>query len=255
LSDAGLRIRLSAAFDPEMRSEPGLSAANQLVIYGIVASVLVAVLETEPTLVSSMPSFFHIAHFTFFAAFSIEYCARLYAAPVNPKYRSALHYAATPAALVDLVVLLSFLLPYLGLETALLRSLRAARLVRLARLGRYSKAMQLVVSAVAERRYELGLSFVIASALLLASSTGLYFVERAAQPEDFGSIPRAMWWSVATLTTVGYGDIVPVTPLGRFFAALTAITGIGIIALPTGILAGAFSDAIRKSRAQTKDDA
>lgn len=254
LSGAGLRSRLSAALDPEMRSEAGLSAANQLVVYGIVASVLVAVLETEATMVEAMPSFFQIAHFAFFAAFLVEYCARLYAAPVNPKYRSMLHYAATPAALLDFVVLLSFLLPYLGLETALLRSLRAARLVRLARLGRYSKALQLVFSAVAERRYELGLSLVIACALLLLSSTGLYFVERHGQPEDFGSIPRAMWWSVATLTTVGYGDIVPMTALGKFFAALTAITGIGIIALPTGILAGAFSDAIRKSRVQPKDE-
>ena len=83
---------------------------------------------------------------------------------------------------------------------------------------------------------------------MLAASTLLYFVESTAQPEAFGSIPRAMWWAVETLTTVGYGDVVPVTPLGRFLAAVTALCGIGIIALPTGMLAGAFSDAIRHAR-------
>ena len=111
-----------------------------------------------------------------------------------------------------------------------------------------SRALNLVYVAIRSRSTELSLAFGLAFALMLAASTLLYFVESTAQPEAFGSIPRAMWWAVETLTTVGYGDVVPVTPLGRFLAAVTALCGIGIIALPTGMLAGAFSDAIRQAR-------
>ena len=94
------------------------------------------------------------------------------------------------------------------------------------------------------------MSLVIAGMLLLVVlDAALHRARATCQPEDFGSIPRAMWWSIATLTTVGYGDAIPVTPLGRIIAGLTAITGIGLIAMPTGILAAAFSDAIQHHRA------
>jgi voltage-gated potassium channel len=94
----------------------------------------------------------------------------------------------------------------------------------------------------------------IAGALLLISASALYVLEGGAQPDAFGSIPRAMWWSVATLTTVGYGDVVPVTALGRVFATLTAITGVGLIAMPAGILASAFSDAMQRKRDREDKD-
>ncbi len=177
--------------------------------------------------------------------FLVEYVARLYAAGANPRYGSVWRYAWTFAALTDLAVVMSYLMPVIGLEASLIRVFRVARLVRLARLGRYSLALRTISGAIARRRYELAVSMVAAFALMLLSSTALYFAESGLQPENFGSVPRAMWWSVATLTTVGYGDIVPITPLGRIFAALTAVVGIGFIALPTGILAGAFTDALR----------
>ena len=104
------------------------------------------------------------------------------------------------------------------------------------------------------------MSLVIAGILLLVSSTLLYMIEGEGQPDDFGSIPRAMWWSIATLTTVGYGDAVPHTVIGRILAGFTAVTGIGLIAMPTGILAAAFSDALqrqreeREARARNRED-
>lgn len=97
--------------------------------------------------------------------------------------------------------------------------------------------------------YELLLSVGVAGLLLLLSSAFLYAVEAAAQPEAFGSVPRALWWSIATLTTVGYGDVTPITALGKLFAGITAVAGIGLIAMPTGILAAAFSDAFQKKDA------
>jgi voltage-gated potassium channel len=86
---------------------------------------------------------------------------------------------------------------------------------------------------------------------LVGSSSLLYLVEAEAQPDAFGSLPRALWWSIATLTTVGYGDVTPITVLGKLFAGVTAIAGIGLIAMPTGVLAAAFSDALQRKRAGT----
>lgn len=156
----------------------------------------------------------------------------------------------SPATLLDLVVIVSIGFTLLGLEGVLLRLLRLIRLLRVARLGHFSRALGNIGHAIAERRMELVISVMIAFSLLLLSASALYVIQSEHQPEAFGSIPRAMWWSVATLTTVGYGDIVPVTPLGKIFAALTAITGIGLIAMPAGILASAFSAAMRRADAQ-----
>lgn len=243
-----LRKKLSLALDPEMRPEPGLSQVNVVVVCLICLSILLGVLETEQALTDRFDVLFQLVHIVLFLAFAVEYAARIFAAPMNPKFPSSFRYAITSASLLDLLVLVSFLLPILGLEAALLRMFRLARLVRLARLGRYSLAMQMIGSAISQRRYELGISFVAALGLMLLSSSVLYLAERSIQPDEFGSIPRALWWSAATLTTVGYGDVVPLTILGRFAAALTALTGIGLIALPTGILAGAFAEALRNIR-------
>jgi voltage-gated potassium channel len=151
----------------------------------------------------------------------------------------------TPLALLDLAAIAPFLLGYGTTDTFLLRVLRLLRIFRLARLGRFSVAIHLLAGAIRSRRYELSLSFVIAASVLVLSSALMYALEADAQPETFGSIPRALWWSVATLTTVGYGDVYPITPAGRVLAGLTAISAIGLIAMPTGILAAAFSDAFQ----------
>lgn len=244
------RTSLAQEIDPELRNQPGLSRLNLIIVILICLSILLGVVETEAELVARMPRFFLATHMIFFAVFLAEYVARILAAPVNPRHGSSFRYALKPASLFDLLVVLSFLLPFFGLEAAVLRLFRVARLVRLARLGRYSLAIQMIVSAIAARRYELCVSLIIAFALMLLSSSLLYLAERDLQPDAFGSIPRAMWWSVATLTTVGYGDAVPLTAVGRIAAAFTALTGIGLIALPTGILAGAFSDALRNLRGE-----
>ncbi len=246
----GFRERLSAQIDPEMRTAPGLSVLNRVVIAAIVVMITLGVLETEVRFVQRYGVPMQLIEAALFGVFAAEYAARLWVAPLNPRYRASWRYALTPAALLDLLVLFSFLLPAAGVETTVFRLIRLARLLRLARLGRYSEAMNLIFSAVRLRRTELMLSTLMAFGLMLAASTLLYLVESRVQPEAFGSIPRAMWWAVATLTTVGYGDIVPVTALGRFLAAVTALCGIGIIALPTSVLAGAFADALRRARGE-----
>lgn len=247
-----LRQRLAPAIDPELHPGPGLSRFNRAVVAAILGVVAIGILETEVRVIEGLGLWLPTLEAAFLTFFAVEYLLRLWVAGCNPRYRSGWRYALTPAALLDLAVLISFLSPVLGLEATVFRLLRLARLVRLARMGRYSRAFQLLHAAAVERAPELVISVALALGLMLGAATLLWLVESPAQPEDFGSIPRAMWWAVATLTTVGYGDIVPVTGLGRLFAAATALCGIGIIALPTGVLAGAFSDAIRRARQQAE---
>lgn len=246
--------RLARLIDPELHEGPGLTWVNRVVLSVILISTAVGILETEPLLRDRFGAWFVLAELSFFVIFGTEYLLRLLIAPCNPRYGSAWGFARTPAAMIDLVVILSMLAPFLGIQMTLLRLVRALRIIRLARLGRFSHAIHLLGRAIASRGPEILVSVVFAGMLLLFSSAGLYLLEGGRQPDDFGSIPRAMWWSVATLTTVGYGDAVPVTGFGRFFAALTALTGIGIIAVPTGLMAGAFTEALQQSREDKDKD-
>ena len=245
-----LRAWLYQMLEPSVWPKRGLSPVNKAVVALICLAAVVAVLESEPTLHAGRESLFLAIEIVLTGLFLVEYIARIWAAGEDSHYKGVwgrIRYALTWTAIVDLLAILPIFLFFLGNESFLLRLFRLIRIVRVARLGRFSSALQAISEAIRVRRYELFMSFVIASMLLLMSSTLLYIVEGGIQPETFGSIPRAMWWSIATLTTVGYGDVYPVTALGRVFAGLTAITGIGLIAMPTGILASAFSDALQNA--------
>jgi len=249
---ADYRRRLYIHLDPRAWSKTGFSPLNRLVISIILFSCVLAVIETEETVYSGRERLFFGLEAAVAIFFAIEYAMRLWVAPESGRYGTGnfarLRYAVTPAAVCDLIAIMPIFFMTMGTDAFLLRFVRLVRLVRLARLGAFSDAIIHLGEAVRLRRFELLLSAGIATSLLLVSATLLYIFEADAQPEAFGSIPRAMWWSLATLTTVGYGDVVPVTAAGRFFAGLTAITGIGLIALPTGILASAFSDVIQTRR-------
>jgi voltage-gated potassium channel len=251
------RERLHLELDPQARAG-GISLTNRLVMVLIVASSVTAVLATEAAVTRGQEAVFNGLEMIFAAIFLVEYGLRLWVAPVSGRHgrgwRAVLRYALTPAAILDLVAILPVLLMMMGGSLFILRLARVARLVRLARLGQFSHALDNIVEAVRCRAYELWLSVVVAFVLLLLSSTVVYLCEADLQPEAFGSIPRAMWWSLATLTTVGYGDAVPITAWGRIFAGLTAITGIGLIAMPAGILASAFSEAIQRRRRLEAED-
>lgn len=235
--------------------EPGggrLSWANRALIALVAVSVLAAILETEAPIREAHAGLFDALEIVVVVVFSVEYGLRLWTCTESPRFShpvlGRLRYALTPSALTDLVAIAPALLTGLGVEMFTVRLVRVLRILRLAKLGRFSRALRILAGAVGERRYELGLSAMAALLVLLTSSTLLYLAEAGIQPEAFGSIPRAMWWSVATLTTVGYGDVYPVTAIGRVFAAITALAGIGVIAIPTGILAAAFSEALQAGR-------
>jgi voltage-gated potassium channel len=249
-----LRLTLYRQLAPECRGEEGLSATNQIVCVLIILASLVAILETEVSIRANHAWWFVVFEVFFVSVFTVEYIARLYAAGEDRRYRGVrgrLRYALTPGALVDLIAILPSFFLLLGYNALILRLLKIFRLVR---IGRFNRAWAALAHALRSRVHELVLSGGAAGLVLVFSASSLYVVEAEHQPEAFGSIPRALWWSIATLTTVGYGDVTPVTALGKLLAGITAIAGIGLIAMPTGILAAAFSDAFQKREFRPEDE-
>ena len=259
MSLIAMRYAAYAALEPNARERQGLSTVNKLLVICIIVAAAFAILETEPELVDGRLGLFRTAELIFGAVFTLEYVVRLWIVPDNPDYAKyrfpRLRYAVSFPAIIDfLAIVPTFVtLGATGGGSLLLRFFRVLRILRLAKLGRMSSAWHDLSSAVTERRHELLLTISIAGVVLLVASTLMYWAEAGAQPDKFGSIPRAMWWCIVTLTTVGYGDVYPVTLLGKSLAGLVAIAGIGLIAMPTGILAAAFSDVVQQRRAEAAE--
>ncbi len=222
----------------------------------IILNVLAIVLESVQSVRTTFQAQFEAFEVFSVAIFTIEYLLRVWTANLNPHYHKPiignLKYAMTPLAIIDLLAFLPFYLASLGLDLRILRVLRIFRIFRLFKIVRYVKALSLINRVFRKKKEELIISLVFTAFLLLFASTLMYYVEHDTQPDNFSSIPRTMWWGIATLTTVGYGDIYPVTPLGQVLGGIIAIIGIGLFALPTGILASGFSEEL--SRRKQKDD-
>ena len=184
--------------------------------------------------------------------FSVEYGLRVWACTEEAGYRGSirgrLRYMVTPMALVDLWAVLPFYLPFLGVDLRFLRALRLFRILRVAKLGRYSAALQRLVEAFRRKKEELTNTVFILAMLLVVASSVMYYAEHAAQPEVFSSIPAAMWWGICTLSTVGYGDMYPVTVVGKVVGSVIAVLGIGMFALPTAIIGAGFLEVRERER-------
>lgn len=250
-----LRAGIHHQMSPMDWEEPGMSPVNSAILMLVVASVVVAVLQSEPMIDSAMPSSFRLLNGIFAVTFSVEYGVRVWAMGMDPKYRGlngAIRYSRSIASLLDIVATLALWIDVLfgvpGIYGVILRLARALRILSLMQNSRVGTAIRLLRRAIRDRSMELSLSFLLAFVVLVIAATFLFVAEGDVQPETFGSIPRAMWWAMATLTTVGYGDVYPVTVLGKLLAGFVAMTSIAIIAMPTGIMAAAFSDAFQELR-------
>jgi voltage-gated potassium channel len=235
------------------RSEDWLSRSVDLALIALISvNVLAVILESVPEYQQAYGMLFEKLELFSIAVFTIEYILRVWATVESDRddYRSPilgrLRYMLTPMALIDLIVIVpAYLTLFVSID---LRFLRVLRLLRVFKLTRYSSSMSLLMNVLAKEARTIGAALFVLLLLVIMSASFVYIAEHAAQPEAFRSIPSSMWWAVITMTSVGYGDVTPVTAVGKLFAAIISIVSIGMVALPAGLLASGFNDALRQRR-------
>ncbi len=228
-------------------AKPGdhLSRAFDIFIITLIAlNVVALILESVQSIHAFSPRLFYIFEAVSVILFTIEYVARAWSCVEKPQYAKPvsgrLRFLVTPLAVIDLLAVLPFYLPFLGIDLRFLRILRMMRMFRIAKLGRYSQSLQILQRVAAAKKEQLVCTLFMLVLLVIVAASMLYYAENSAQPKNFSSIPAAMWWAICTLTTVGYGDIFPTTGLGKVMASIIAVLGIGVFALPAGILGAGF---------------
>jgi voltage-gated potassium channel len=242
--DETLRARAHHFLTREEGGTGGLAVRTGLVLL-IVVSVTSAVLKSVPQIEQAHSGLFDVVLLLATFGFAVEYLVRIWIAPENPgaagAVRERLRYVFSLPGLVDLVAAIPFALaPHLGLNLDWLD------IVPIFKLLRHTAAFEFMVEAVYSERRVLWSAAVLMLVLLVFQSSLVYYFEREAQPDKYGSIPEAMWWGIVTLTTVGYGDVTPVTLWGRIAGGLTAVMGLCMFAIPVGIIASAFIEAVRR---------
>ena len=233
---------LSSTFSPnEDENRTYLAKFISLII---VLSIFTVVLESETLILQKYIKGFALLELSLGLFFAIEYVFRVIFSGTDERYRGfkgKLRYAVTPIAIIDFLAFAPALFLLNTSDPYLLRIFRLLRLLRIIKFAAANPAISLFFLALKKSRIQLIGTLIVTLFVVFIGAVCLYLIEGKIQPDAFGSIPRAMWWSMATLTTVGYGDVFPVTVIGKCFASLIAILGIGIVALPAGIIAANYS--------------
>ena len=249
-----LKRRVFELLDPRAEDR-GLERACNIFLLGLILANAIAVtLETVATIREDYgPAFDSFETFSV-AVFTVEYVLRLWSCTADARYAGPvsgrLRFATSFMPMVDLVSILPSLIPGGFFDLRSMRVLRLARMPRLLKVARYSQSLQTFGRVFSAKKAELAVTAMAGTLLLICASSLMYFAEHEAQPQQFSSIPAAMWWGVETLTTVGYGDLFPVTPLGKLMGSAIAVLGIGLFALPAGILASGFAEELQRKGAR-----
>jgi len=222
----------------------------------IALSIISIILESFANIYEKYHSVFQVFEVITVVVFTIEYLLRIWTADLLfPEAKHPhLKYIFSFMAIIDLLAILPFYVPFISADLRFLRMMRLFRLFRLLRvfkLGRYFEALQIIVKVIRTSGPQLIMSVVICFFVMLFSAIIMYTVENPVQPEQFPNVISSLWWAICTLTTVGYGDVYPITHVGRFFASLISLVGIGIIAIPTGIIAAGFNQVITREKEDT----
>jgi voltage-gated potassium channel len=247
---AGVRSSVYELLEGAASSTRLGASINRLIGLLIVASVSATVIESVPRLGAEYQGLFKAIEIACLAAFSIEYILRVWIAPEQIAYRhlgaaaAAGTYIMSPQGIVDFLAVAPLWVALAGFAD--LRILIILRILRVLKFARYSSGMQSLLEVLSSERRALGGCLMILMCATLVSGTAMHVVEGLVQPDKFGTIPDAMWWAIVTLSTIGYGDVVPSTVLGRLVASGTIVAGLIMIALPVGIVATAFSEIIHR---------
>ncbi|MCL1865490.1 MAG: ion transporter [Spirochaetes bacterium] len=247
-----LKYQIYLLLDPAQEDRRWEKIIDYLLETLIFLNIIAVIIETVDAIYNSYKLYFNVFEKISVYIFTLEYLLRLWVCTNEVKYSAPvlgrIKYIFSLSALVDLLAIMPFYLPFTNIDLRIVRILRLFRFLRIFKLGRYLNATKLIASVFKSKKEELILFLLITISLIIVASSFVYFAENQAQPDKYSSIPATMWWCVTTLTTVGYGDIFPITPIGKILTAVIAILGLGMFALPAGILASGFSDEFQKRR-------
>jgi voltage-gated potassium channel len=225
---------------------------NWFLILLIIGNVVAVLLESVNQIYSTYQFYFDIFENISIVIFSVEYVLRFWSvvekSPFDSGWKVRWQYVTSGAAIIDLLAILpAYVNFFVHID---LRFLRTLRLLRLLKLTRYFVSLQILLRVIEREKGSFQAVIFILMIMIVMAAAGIYVVESRAQPEVFSSIPASMWWAVVTLTTVGYGDVTPITPIGRFLGALITILGVGLAALPAGILANGLANELELRKQQ-----
>ncbi len=245
--------KVHSLLHPEIGDTRWDKILNAFIITLIILNVIAVTLETVESIHTPYKRFFHIFDTVSVIIFTLEYIFRVWSSNHDPKYGHSFHgrlkYMRSPEAIVDLLAILPFYIhTIVGLDLRVLRLLRLLRFLRLFRLTAYMKSAKMVKNVFVSRASDLKLSIVLIIILIIMASCLVYFAEHPAQPDVFTSIPATFWWAIITVTSVGYGDMVPITILGKVLTGVITLSGLAIFALPAGIVTAGFLEEMRKGK-------
>ena len=252
------RKKVHSLLHPEIGSAKWDKFLNGFIIILIILNVFAVILETVSSIHEPYADFFRWFDTISVIIFTVEYVLRVWSINHDPKYphsfKGRVKYIFSWEAIIDLLAILPFYIHVVvGLDLRVIRILRLLRLLRLYRLTSYMKSAQLVKNVFKTRASDLKLSLVIILSLIIIAACVVYFAEHLVQPEKFSSIPATLWWAIITVTSVGYGDMIPVTLLGKTLTGIISLLGLAVYALPAGIITAGFLDESRKSRNKKND--
>jgi voltage-gated potassium channel len=242
--------------EPSVSGSRAAKAIELLLIFLIFLNIVAIILESVKEINAGYADLFHELEYFSVVIFTIEYALRMWVAPEDPRYEKPitgrLRYGLSSMSLIDLFSILPYyfaiMLNLIPVDLRFIRVIRLFRLIRVLKIARYLKALNLIQAVLRERKEQIVLSIMFIIFLLVMVSTLMYYVEHDAQPELFSSIPATMWWGIETLTTVGYGDMIPQTIAGRILGGMIAILGIGLFALPAGIFSSGLTDHLHSAK-------
>ncbi|MFA6714831.1 MAG: ion transporter [Victivallaceae bacterium] len=250
-----LRKRVWEILRATHRDDSLSKSVNLFIIILVVVNIIAFVLQTVDSIDRKYGSQLYVFEVFSVIIFTIEYIARLLTCSTELRFRGfrgLVRFMRTPMAVIDLLAILPFYMPFLGIDLRIVRIFRIFRVFRIFKIGRYYSSLQMIRNVFSRKKEELVMTSIIMLVMLLLSATFLYYAERDIQPDKFSSIPEAMWWAVITLTTVGYGDVVPITVWGKTCCAVIAILGVGFFALPISIVGSGFVEEIAASKQSKK---
>jgi voltage-gated potassium channel len=232
---------------------------DSFLIILIILNIISIILESFNSLSITYHNFFKIFEIFSVIIFSIEYLLRLFTSdlkyPNVSKMQATIKYIFSMMAVFDLFAILPFYLPMIiPIDLRFLRILRLTRILRIMKIQRYNNSLSLIANVIRRKKSDIIVTLFITFLLLLLSSSIMYYVETKSQPESFPNIIASFWWAIATLTRVGYGDVFPVTVLGKILSGIIALLGIGIVALPTGIISSGFIELLEEGKKEIEEE-